>query len=192
MHSKKMAPQECFPRAAFQVTFKGGGFRFLREPKITDEMPWPVPFRVNGFAGIVLRNPDFEISCLANVVPIAIVHAFDQIDVVHRGDPDAECHARLRQAYGAQPSLGSSGCDHARDSCGWLTAGLPAIGLAKAGGERGIDSLRSGLRPKPPLARRFAWSLSRRFAPARSRGRACFRVAQKLAEREGFEPSLGN
>ena len=37
-----------------------------------------------------------------------------------------------------------------------LLLALPAVGFAKAGGEGGIGSLRSGLRPKPPLARRFA------------------------------------
>ncbi len=35
-------------------------------------------------------------------------------------------------------------------------AGSPEIGQRIAGGEGGIDSLRSGLRPKPPLSRRFA------------------------------------
>jgi hypothetical protein len=60
-----------------------------------------------------------------------------------------------------------------------------SIHTAKAGG---IDSLRSGLRPKPPLRPFALIPPSRRCTPAPvSRGRH-FCAPRKMAERLGFEP----
>ena len=48
-------------------------------------------------------QPSLQIVSLAHLTPVAIVCAFDEVAVVHRGAQNVG-YARLRQAYGAQPS----------------------------------------------------------------------------------------
>ena len=88
--------------------------------------------------------------------------------------------------------LGSAGRHRARGDPGRLTDGLPAVGPAKAGGEGGIDLLRSGLRPKPPPPRLFALISPPQSLRVCRRRPAAFRhfALCKMAERVGFEPTV--
>ena len=152
--------------AAFEITFELACFGFIGEREVADQAPGPALDRRRVLSGIVRGESCAKIVGESGVVTTVVDPALEKVHVVHgpstlkRGCggkfaeyPDfgdalagngaeprpairSKTIAHLRQAYGGQPPESHPLFVGRRESAGRF--GLPAVGLAEAGGGGGI------------------------------------------------------
>lgn len=122
----KMPFSKFSARAGLKIPLESNCPPLIRKRVIAHQIPRSVFRGMRRLAGIVIPEPPPKVTGLPDIPFIRLVHRLENINVMH-ASPVCAHLARLCQAYGGQPSLSQSRLH-------FLTAGLPAVGLAKAGG----------------------------------------------------------